>query len=375
MPLKNDYAATGDPLTAAQVDTMATQVNSNTSDISTVGVLTPTIKTTTYTAAVSDIVVCDASAGAFTVTLPTTPADKSRIVVKKIDTVFANTVTVAAGGSSKFNSSIGPTTLSLRMQNHAVLLQYSSAGSGVWYEISSDVDPTTMLGNLKGTFASLPTASIAGRTYTCTDVGLVLLDNGSSWDRIWIGPASPSVTAPPSSSWTTVNLGSATFAADLDGRKLTAPSAAGTNLRIEYQTLSPTSNYNFTAYLEGNAHVAAGSLAWGICLLNNSNLVVTWGVYIDTTTGAQLYAATFNSATSFNANYSIVQIESAPNWFRLSDNGTNRLSQYSFNGVDWITFFSISRTDWITPTRCGWYGESSGTSVTYPIRLRSWLQA
>lgn len=37
MPLKNDYAATGDPLTAIQADAIATQINTNTTAITTPG--------------------------------------------------------------------------------------------------------------------------------------------------------------------------------------------------------------------------------------------------------------------------------------------------------------------------------------------------
>lgn len=95
------------------------------------------VKTAAYTAAPGDLIPADATSAGFTVTLPTAPADKSRIVVKKID-VSVNTVTIAAGGSDVFNKTGGATTLSLTLQFQAVQLQYASSTS-IWYVVSTDV--------------------------------------------------------------------------------------------------------------------------------------------------------------------------------------------------------------------------------------------
>jgi len=379
MVLKNDYAATGDPFTAVQADALATQVNANTSDILAGEALTPTTKTGAYTASVGDFVICDASAAAFTVTLPNTPSAKSRVAVKKIDVVVGNTVTVAAAGADKFNSTIGPTSLALNGQNHALVFEYTS---GVWNEVSTNTgSPSTFVSNyanLAGAFSALPSAGFAGREYRCTDVGLVLRDNGTSWDRVWIGPHHPTITAPPASSWTTVNLGGATFSNDLDGRLLVTPDTAGASLRIEYQTLSPTSNYTFTTYLEATAAGLDTDFWWGMCLLNNSNALITWGGYTASGgTNHQISIDKHDSATVVNSNYAflnLVKLGAMPNWFRIRDNGTNRYFDYSLNGIDWIELFSVGRTDFITPTRIGWYtGNNSGG--TRQTRLRSWLVA
>lgn len=100
--------------------------------------LTPTaVKTSAYTAAVNDMVPADASAGAFTVTLPSAPADKSRVVIKKIDS-SSYVVTVAAGGSDVFNVAGGSTSLSLSLQYQGVQLQYKASGA-IWYVVSTDV--------------------------------------------------------------------------------------------------------------------------------------------------------------------------------------------------------------------------------------------
>ncbi len=99
--------------------------------------LVPTVQTTTYSATASDMVIADATAGAFTVTLPITPADKTRIAVKKIDST-ANAVTIQAGGTDVFNKAGGSSSLTLTLSNQAMTLQYTSS-TGIWYVMADDL--------------------------------------------------------------------------------------------------------------------------------------------------------------------------------------------------------------------------------------------
>lgn len=92
-------------------------------------------KTAVYAAEPGDIVPCDATAGGFTVTLPSAPANGSRIVVKKVDS-SANAVIVQRGGTDTFNTAGGPSTLQLSVQSHTVWLQYQS---GIWLVIGYSV--------------------------------------------------------------------------------------------------------------------------------------------------------------------------------------------------------------------------------------------
>lgn len=73
------------------------------------------VKTGAYNANPADLVLCDPSGGAFTVTLPTAPADGTVIateVVKRVTTGAPTYVTVAAGGSDVFYlASTGPTSV------------------------------------------------------------------------------------------------------------------------------------------------------------------------------------------------------------------------------------------------------------------------
>lgn len=98
---------------------------------------TTAVKTSAYTAAVSDLIPVDCSSGGVTITLPAAPVDKSRIVVKKVDS-STNAVTVSCGGSDVFNVASGVTSLSLLLQFQAIQLQYKVSGA-IWYVVSTDV--------------------------------------------------------------------------------------------------------------------------------------------------------------------------------------------------------------------------------------------
>jgi hypothetical protein len=96
------------------------------------------VQTTTYTANPGDFVPVDASGGSVTITLPTTPADKTRIGIKLINVAGSNTVTVAAGGSDVFNKAGGSTSLTLSLLSQGVLLQYTTS-TGIWYVQADDI--------------------------------------------------------------------------------------------------------------------------------------------------------------------------------------------------------------------------------------------
>ena len=67
--------------------------------------LTPTaVKTGAYTTAAGEFVPCDTqTTGAFTLTLPTAPADKSVVGAKLVKQTGTNAVTIACGSGDVFN--------------------------------------------------------------------------------------------------------------------------------------------------------------------------------------------------------------------------------------------------------------------------------
>lgn len=256
---------------------------------------------------------------------------------------------------------------------------------------------TNLGANLRGAYSALPSAGTTGRIYFCNDTDLILYDNGTSWDRVHIGTGSSmgvTLTAPPSSGWTTSTLGSATITSSLDGRLVTAPFVSGSNnWRTEYRTLSPTSNYTFTVYLEPSADTPTSGSFFdtGLILRNGtSGSFIHFGMsqYIDSTSGNcqwLVIAQKWTNATTFSADYfsstsgkDVGRYPSASlfiRWLRIVDDGTNRKFQYSLNGVDWATIYSIGRTDFITPDQVGWGVDNNSISGTGYCRLRHWSVA
>ncbi len=89
------------------------------------------VKTSAYTAVAHELVPADATAGGFTVTLPTSPSNGDVIAVKKLDAT-TNTVLVQRSGTDVFNQAGGPSSLQLVVQSETVIVQYKS---GIWYVI------------------------------------------------------------------------------------------------------------------------------------------------------------------------------------------------------------------------------------------------
>lgn len=92
------------------------------------------VKTSSYTAAVNDLVLTDATSGNIPITLPTAPTNGSLIWVKQ--TLGSNLTTITTGGSDVFNTPGGLTSISLIGTNQGVQLQYNS---GIWYSTASNL--------------------------------------------------------------------------------------------------------------------------------------------------------------------------------------------------------------------------------------------
>lgn len=342
-------------------------------------VLTPTtVKTTTYTAAVGELVRVDATSAGVTINLPSAPLATSQIGVIKIDST-ANAVTITRGGTDIFQASGGATTLSLPGTNRAnaftaVILQYDATG-GIWLPIAGWATPASGGGGGaiivgRGTFASRPAGTNIGDLYFTTDIGAVYRWNGSSWD---VAGSLPNPFAPPTSSgWTALNSGSITAA--LDSRSMTLTASAGDNWKGETRTLSPASNYTATFYFD-----------WTFPGLN----FITAGIILRDSVGGGLisFGPTYSSVlslgsvkwtnlTTFSANYALTGVgtltNGIPNWLRIRDNATTRFFEYSYNGIDWLLQTSIGRTDFIIPNQIGWgmNANSSGGAYTAITRLR-----
>lgn len=154
-----------DPATQAELDAVAAA--------KAVSLTTTAVKTAAYTAAVNELVPCNATSAGFTITLPTAPADKTRVIVKKTD-LGTNAVTVACAGSDVLNRAGGPTTLVMPLPGQAATLQYATSGA-IWYVTADDLP----LAQIDTRYTAIAHATDTANPHSVTkaQVGLGSADN------------------------------------------------------------------------------------------------------------------------------------------------------------------------------------------------------
>lgn len=240
-----------------------------------------------------------------------------------------------------------------------------------------------------GTFASRPAANAvaSGSVYHCTDSDEVYRSNGSAWTKIRAGGFyTPDLADAPTFTGT---LNSASIAADGGGRVVTVTSGSNYYLYGEYLSLSPTSNYTFTAQID--ALISTGNICtYGIFLRESgSGKIIMLGPTFINGTGWFVEVAKYTNETTYSSRYGTyipttavtfnnVTLTPFPKWLRIRDDGTYRYFEMSFNGLDWFSATSttsISRTDHITANQCGWFIQNSVSSYTMKGRLRSFKVA
>lgn len=113
----------------------------------------------------------------------------------------------------------------------------------------------------------------------------------------------------------------------------------------------------WTAYFRLQVQMAGGNFNnAGVCFLDAANKISSIGVLVQTASQWNMYQ--WNSPTSWNNSAAVYNTSSPGNfpiWYRLQDNGTNRIYSVGFDGDNFITTYTASRTNFLTATQVGFY--------------------
>jgi hypothetical protein len=219
-------------------------------------------------------------------------------------------------------------------------------------------------------YASPPASPAAGDLWLPSDGHHLLRYSGSAWVA-W-GPLVPmGVPADVSFSWT--NQGTATLDTSHGSHSITAPAVAVYNHRIREIT-APSTPYTITACILGFIGPSEGE-GFGLCWRQSSDNKMVTLSRMYTANINKMMVSKWSNTTTFSAHYLDGNGSAMPgvSWFRLTDDGTNRITYISMDGHHWRQLHSVGRTDYLTADRVGWFTISSTVSTVVGT-LVSWRQ-
>ncbi len=228
------------------------------------------------------------------------------------------------------------------------------------------------------TVANRPAASNDGDLFLPSNGVVIERDTGAAWAP-W-GPIFP-LSPVPTTGWSWVNQGGATVDTTYGGIYLTVPATASQNTRL-YVRSAPSTPYTITALVQlrmaftgANDYIEAG-----LSFRQSSNgRLATFGLQqVGTGTYWSFILAKLNSETSWNSNYTadwLSRFSSHPIWFRIADNGTNRVCSWSMDGQHWIQVHSVGRTDFLTADQVGIFASANHATLSMSIMVYSWKEA
>lgn len=228
-------------------------------------------------------------------------------------------------------------------------------------------------------YGSPPGSEAAGDLWLPTDSFYALRRNDG--DTAWVpwGPLYP-MTLPVDGDYAWINQGAASVSAAKGGLYLSiAAGAAGQSLRIRKKT-APATPYTITAALQG-AVVAAGGASevhFGLCFRQSSDGKLHTLTVDPFSTVTRLWSTKWTNATTFSAQYTTLGLtETLENliWFRIADDGTNRICSISRDGQNFLPVHSVGRTDFLTADEVGFYISGSNAAAGIGLTLLSWKEA
>jgi hypothetical protein len=281
------------------------------------GRLTPTaVKTANYSAAVGDLVPCDTqTTGAFTVTLPTAPADGSVVAVSLVKQASTNAVTLAAGGADVFDVAGGTTTATVVSLFQVETFQYK-ASTAIWYRLSGRLGRS----QLDARYAQLSnnlsdvTASTAR-----TNLGVAIGTNVEAWDATLDALAGVATAADKLPYFTGTDVAAVTTFtaagralvddADAAAQRTTLGLVIGTNVQAQDAELSAIAGLTSAAdklpYFTGSGTAAAADFtAAGRALVDDADAAAqrtTLGLGTAATQASSAFAQVANNLSDVTA--------------------------------------------------------------------------
>lgn len=249
------------------------------------------------------------------------------------------------------------------------------AAAEYWVESAhADLSAEVVVGTTgitQTTYAARQAAAKAGRLWfpSFGDATIWSRDDGTNWDEYYPSIALFGVADRPTT-WN--NQGAATVSTTTGGELLTVPASASINQRL-LEKVAPATPYTVTILVQRFyklANVAFLHLGFRDSTTDRRSLF-----RIGFNTSDKIDRVQSSSATVDVAASSSVPVPNVPFlWFRVTDNGTNHLFEYSCDNENWLTFLTESRTTYTaTPDRVCWGGDSRNSSPVY-LRLLSWRE-
>jgi hypothetical protein len=139
---------------------------------------------------------------------------------------------------------------------------------------------------------------------------------------------------------------------------------------------APSTPYTITAAFHINARSGVNFAIAGLLWRESS----TGRIVSHQTRGNNGFIATakYNSSVSFNADYASANVGNIlgtrTSWLRMTDDGVNRITSYSWDGFNFIQLHTVTRTDFLTADQVGWTIQTSGGLDMF-ANLFSWLQS
>lgn len=174
-------------------------------------------------------------------------------------------------------------------------------------------------------------------------------------------------TDPTLQTWTNLNQ-SGTFTEDTTNRRMTIFADGNATLQVRgWHCAAPTPPYEIRIYASSWFNYTSSNDGLSLGFRQSSDGKLACITQRSSGTDLDLSAFNWNTATSFNAApVTPFVIRQVPNWWKLIDDNTNRIMQWSMDGLNWHTLYSVARTTFLTADQI-FIGVVLSTASTYDV--------